>query len=271
MDEMNLREIQEAMVDNLKFVHAFCEEHGLTYYLAYGTLIGAIRHKGFIPWDDDNDIWMPRKDYEMLIKLCDAGALEGTPYRLCTRKRTQNYPYGIARLSNENYSYVTTRKYELQFDIGIFTDIYPLDNYCDSIEKAHELHGITSKINKDYARWSCWRGKNQIRTLPKIAAHVFLTLKYGMDYSQRVDDILYEVVKKYTTEEDAYIGVPIWGNFLRYPKTAFASKVLVSFEGEMLYAPCGYDDVLKAQYGDYMILPPEDKRTPSHGYKIYRK
>lgn len=273
MEELNLRQIQEAMVGNLKFIHEFCEKHGLTYYITYGTLLGAIRHKGFIPWDDDNDIWMPRKDFDKFVELCNNGALEGTPFVLCTREKTKNYPYGIPRLSNMNYAYIVTNSWEPQFDIGIFTDIYPLDNYCTDEEKALELFNATNKINKEYGRWLFWKGKNFFITIPRTMLYFYLRIKLGSDYSLKVNKRLYNKVKEYTTDDDKFVGTPTWNGarLHRYPKNAFKDKVLVDFEGEKFYAPVGWDTILKIPYGNYMELPPVEQRTPYHGYKIYKK
>lgn len=272
MEELNLRQIQEAMLGNLKFIHEFCEKHELTYYIAYGTLLGAIRHKGFIPWDDDNDVWMPREDFDKFVKLCNNGALEGTPFVLCSREKTKNYPYGIPRLSNMNYAYIVTNKWEPQFDIGIFTDIYPLDNYCDDEKKALELLDKTKKLNKEYARWLYGRGKNIFKTIPKYVVHNLLRLKLGNNYNEQIDKKIYLEIKKYTNINDPYVGVPSWdGRLLRHLKSSFKDRLIVEFENEKFYAPSGFDTILKDRYGSYMEFPPENERHPYHGYKIYKK
>ncbi|WP_173006648.1 LicD family protein, partial [Lactobacillus helveticus] len=126
MKELNLQEIQHAELKNFKFLDKLFKQNGFTYYLAYGTLLGAVRHKGFIPWDDDTDIWMPRKDYSAFLAYCKEHEDELKLFKLSTRENTKNYPYGVARFCNQEYKYVTTNSSENAFELGVFTDIYPL-------------------------------------------------------------------------------------------------------------------------------------------------
>ncbi len=110
MRKLTLNEIQAVELENLKIIDRICQEQGLTYYLAYGTLLGAVRHQDFIPWDDDTDIWMPRRDYEAFIAYCEHAL--PTPYRIVNRENTPGYPYGLARFSNQDYEFVSTKPSE---------------------------------------------------------------------------------------------------------------------------------------------------------------
>ena len=110
MHKLTLSEIQEIELDNLLTIDRLCQKLGLVYYLAYGTLLGAVRHQDFIPWDDDTDIWMPRRDYEQLIRYCEQNC--PAPYKLCTRKNSRDFPYGLARFSNLDYEFVSTNPAE---------------------------------------------------------------------------------------------------------------------------------------------------------------
>ena len=143
-DPLSLQEIQQANLSALVEIDRICRENRLRYFLAYGTLIGAVRHHGFIPWDDDVDIFMPRKDYDALHKILGDGIVNG--FKLCTRANTKHYPYYIPRFCNMRYRYETEQK-EPIFDIGAFVDIYPLDNYCSDMEHGREGKKLPERIN----------------------------------------------------------------------------------------------------------------------------
>ena len=101
--ELSLQEIQKGSLEILRIVAKICDKQGLIYYLAYGTLIGAIRHKGFIPWDDDIDIWMPRNDYKKFIEYFIKHKDELKPYELFSVYNNVDYPYEISRISDNRY------------------------------------------------------------------------------------------------------------------------------------------------------------------------
>lgn len=268
--ELNLKEIQDVMLSNLCYFHDFCEQNNLTYYLAYGSLLGAIRHQGFIPWDDDVDVWMPRKDFDRLLALYKDGKLD-KKYKLCNRENTNNYPYGIPRLANMEYKYVSTFNVEKQFDIGIFIDIYPLDNYCNSDEDVKEVNKCIKELRSKYFIYCCGKSDNKIIEIPKMLIHHFLHLVYGGGYSKKIDKKISKVLNKYTNDNDKYIGVPTWEIGKRYNKNFFGDRILKDFENKKFYVPVGYKEILTIEYNDYMSPPPPDKRVPNHGYKIYKR
>lgn len=134
MEELTLRQMQEGALNILKKLDGICREQGLRYFLFYGTLIGAIRHKGFIPWDDDLDVAMPRPDFDKLVAYCRRHRQELQPMQLMTVDDNPRYVYPIARFSDTRYrvKYQGIRDYGL----GLFVDIYPLDGCGDTEEEA---------------------------------------------------------------------------------------------------------------------------------------
>ena len=98
MRELSMTEIQTGSLEILKKIDAICNECNFRYFLAYGTLIGAVRHNGFIPWDDDIDIWMPRSDYDSFIQYCEKNKDNIRPFVLMSQYNNKNYPFGISRL-----------------------------------------------------------------------------------------------------------------------------------------------------------------------------
>ena len=134
MEELTLRQMQEGALNILKKLDGICREQGLRYFLFYGTLIGAIRHKGFIPWDDDLDVAMPRPDFDRLVAYCRQHRQELLPMRLMTVDDNPQYVYPIARFSDTRYrvKYQGIRDYGL----GLFVDVYPLDGCGNTEEEA---------------------------------------------------------------------------------------------------------------------------------------
>lgn len=272
MEELTLNEIQKASLGVLLKFHEICEKHNLTYYLAYGTLIGAVRHGGFIPWDDDVDVWMPRDDFDRFKAICNEENMQ--PYKLCTRSNTKNYTYYIPRFANMEYKYVTTSKNVKDFDIGVFLDIYPLDNYPDE-EKKEKLFKKIDKINRNYAIYVNGRSSsNVLKTFFKILIHFVLRLAHNNHYSSNVDNKIDKLIKANTISNDK-LGMYAWESTVdgkyAYKKEYFNNKMLMKFEEYKFWVPKEYDEILKYYYGNYMELPPENERVPYHNYKIYKR
>ncbi len=131
-NELSTREIQDVSLEILKQVADICEELNLRYYLMYGTLIGAIRHHGFIPWDDDVDIMMPRPDYERLLEFFEKNKIGDLT--VFSHENNDRYPYMIARISDDRY--VIECENEESIGMGVFIDIYPFDGLGNSREEA---------------------------------------------------------------------------------------------------------------------------------------
>lgn len=184
--ELTLSEIQgEALKVLIKF-DSLCKEHNWTYYIAYGTLIGAVRHQGFIPWDDDVDVQMPRKDFTELTEWCVNHEKELYPFKLCSVKTIKNYPYGLSRFANMQYKYETTSKQYLPFDIGIFIDIYPLDNYGNTYEEGLKICKKTCHLNYLlYEYYSGLGAKNFFKDIRNRVIHFGLKCFCGKTFPQK--------------------------------------------------------------------------------------
>lgn len=273
--ELTLQEIQKNSLEVLIQFDKICREQGISYCLAYGTLIGAIRHAGFIPWDDDIDVWMPRKDFEAFKSFCLQNEEQMWPYKFCCRENTQNYTYYIPRFCNQEYQYVSLNDKHKNPEIGIFIDIYPLDNYGASKEKGIELAKRISRINWKYAAYVDPKSdRGGFHNFTKYGIHFFMRIIYGKNYCLRTEEKINILLSKYTSKNDKMVGVPTWepeGYYIRYPKELFAENVECRFEGNMFFIPKGYDEILRMSYGDYMKLPPEEEQKPSHNYKIYKR
>ncbi|RRD02583.1 phosphorylcholine transferase LicD [Prevotella sp. OH937_COT-195] len=266
---LKIEEIQEVSLRILKRITSVCEEHGFRYTLAFGTLIGAIRHKGFIPWDDDVDILMPRPDYERFILYLTNHPIEDL--KVFNWKCVKNYPLGITRICDMRYRVLENNF--IDFDHGIFVDVYPVDGLANSYNDAKKAFDRTAK-ERDELFMSAIKKYREIRLVeffknPRLTLSKLRRRILGICYYQRK---LEEKVIKYTFEDYKYVGVPNW-NWARivFERDWFNDRVKVPFENDEFYITKHYDKMLREEYGDYMQLPPIEKRVYHHGYIAYRR
>lgn len=272
MEKISFRDAQLGAYEILKFLDAFCRKNNLTYFLMYGSLIGAVRDKGIIPWDDDIDIMMPRPDYDKLIQICSTENI--LPFKLFENSIVSEYPHPISRMSDQRYK--TNFANEKDYGIGLFVDIYPLDGVGDDLKKAHKL------IKKAYRNASlCFltsrkkfgrdNTKSKIRMAVKFPAYIWANLLGNHHYIKKS----IKLCKEYSYEESKYvsgIAQPFrecnGENKNIYLKEWF-EVMETEFEGRKFYIPKGYDKILKMGYGDYMVPLPENQRDTHHTYDTY--
>ncbi len=268
---LSITEVQNAALKILVELDSICKSYELLYTLTYGTLIGAIRHKGFIPWDDDIDIIMPRKDYEKLknyFKTTYRGNL-----KWCDRTTVKNYPYYIARVADMRYRYYTNINNQKDFDIGIFVDIYPLDNYCSTKAQALKLGKkiwFKNRLFDIYLNPRKTSGKLKIVIRNLIS--FYLHLIYGRHWNLYVDNQIKSLIDKNTKDTDKLVGVISqyeWKEIMK--KNWFKNYIEVKFEDNTFFMCEGYHQLLTSIYGDYMKMPDENKRIPTHNYTIIKR
>jgi lipopolysaccharide cholinephosphotransferase len=273
MELLTSRDIQVGSLEVLKKIDEVCKQLNLRYYLAYGTLIGAIRHSGFIPWDDDIDIMMPRYDYDKLVNYFIENKDELRPYEIINPMVNNKCPYTISRISDSRYKLIVDN--EEDYGIGLFVDIYPLDGAGNSEKEYKRLKNISSMLaslcflstRKSVKRENT---KSNIKYLIKFPAFV-LSKIIGKNFLMKK---LYNMASKCDYDNSKYIGCIIWASDdgLRgiFPKCWFDEIIDVEFESYYFKAPKDYDLVLKHGYGDYMKLPDEKDRIGHHYYDAYR-
>lgn len=273
MKEMTVQEMKDLQVEILSKVHGFCCENGIRYSMAYGTLIGAVRHKGYIPWDDDIDLLMPRPDYDRFIH-----SFNGTDERLTVFAPELNWDF-YAPYANvcDQSTLLDEGKNNSHRGIamGVKIDIFPIDGTATEKEtymkdKA-EINGhwvkilsykkaSTAAIFRKFglrAALKCLLYKVVYSPLPyaKLQKRInSLARKHGFDNSDFADLMCYSIMKD-----------------SRVKKTLFESYAPMEFEGRKFMALTEYDAFLHKIYGDYMQLPPEEKRVTHHTFKAYRK
>lgn len=240
----------------LDYVHQFCEEHGITYFLSSGSLLGAVRHGGYIPWDDDIDIYMPRKDYERLLREFKGNE----QFRLLDPAKEAHYYYTFAKVVD-----LRTRMIETEtegYEIGVFMDVFPVDYVPDDLkerERVYRRKKLLYKIrrckisnnNPLYSRWAYW-------------CYKLLPISVGqLNRMIRKLIVREEPTKFVCNMTEAGLGATHC-----FPAEAIASTVDIRFEDRIYKTMVGYKDFLACTYGDYMKLPPEDQRE-THKFTAY--
>lgn len=271
---LSLRDIQQASLQVLIKFDQICKEKGFKYFLFYGTLIGAVRHNGFIPWDDDVDVMMPRDDFDKFIDYAEKHDTELYPFKLHTRENTLNYYFGIPRFSDMRYRYYNESSIETDFDIGAFIDIYPLDNCGNSKKEAHKIWVGCNRRNFTYSRYvnKSIKGEKCFKRIIRYICFFVLRIIKGKNYNQRIEHIIRQYIMSKTSDSDRYCGVVSW-EIEQFDKRCLMNfeSIEHAFEGYYFSIPAAYDYILKTTYGDYMKLPPEDERHPSHSYRIIKR
>ena len=269
---LSMKEIQEVSLEILKKVANVCEEQGLRYSLAWGTLIGAVRHHDYIPWDDDVDIQMPRPDYLKLKDYFKQHAKELYPLRLFDNE-VKDYPYELVRVSNDNYVIETAN--EKNCGMGIFIDIYILDGVGNSFEEAWEYASKMCKYPRliflsTRKHYHFGTTKGFWKRMVKIPIYYYAKIKgkafFVRQMMKKVD------VNSYDKNE--YVGCVTWCERPKYAvikKSEFEDVIDLQFGKYLFKGPRAYDKQLRQWYGDYMQLPPEKDRIYHHLYKAYRK
>lgn len=270
--ELTLDQIHEVLLGNLKFFHRFCTQNNIKYFLAYGTLLGCIRHNGFIPWDDDVDVWMFRDDYERLRELFKSKGYQIENYKLCTKTSTDGYYYGIARISDQNYKYISLNDINYP-DMGTFIDIYPLD-YVRNEASFHRAYSRINYINRLFSIYTGSFSSSPMKNSIKRKMNSISRIIHKADYPAKVEAGINRIVTNEAKKSDRVnVAVPVWfttGQCI-FPYAWFKENELHDFETEQFFVPSYYHKILSKIYGDYMELPPLEKRIAYHKYKIIRR
>lgn len=262
MKAIELQELKKIELDIMEYIHGICVRNNIKYCIGYGTLLGAIRHKGFIPWDDDIDIVMPRPEYDKFVR--------------CMRKEP-NSKYILKTPDDEDYCYEfskvidnTTLVVEDDVEgsnIGVWVDIFPLDG----------LRGTDIVQEKLLYFYQRCRVASIYKSLPKSNAlirplmFVFWKLCKAIGPKFFLNKIV-KLSQKYSYDDSEFVGFcgDIYLENRLENRMWFEDIIDIPFEDRVFKAPASYDAYLKSLYGNYMQLPPEDKRVP-HRIKAYYK
>lgn len=255
-------ELKAIELEILLAVHNFCEEHQLKYYLWGGTLLGAIRHNGFIPWDDDIDIAMMRSDFEVFLSN-----FKSNTYEVSYCEAENSYPFWHAKVYHKGTEKIETIHYK-KGTFGVDVDIFILDSYTDE-----------SAVNAS-SDWRARQIKKYWRCLAPRYIRPWKSAVAGVVYRSILRVDANKIARAINKKAQAYgaggPGLMLYADCnvkkpLLLKREWFENRKHHVFEEKLLFVPENYDALLRACYGDYMILPPEEKRVTHHSFKAYYK
>lgn len=269
MTELSIEQCRPYLLGILSYVDTFCRENNIEYSLGYGSLIGAIRHKGFIPWDDDIDIIMTRDNYNKFIELHKYKKNENERYRIRKGYELANHLHAV--VSDEETIVIfqegtTDSKF---YKGGLWVDLFPLDNCCNELSyekkwtKIRQLRKM--QLLADFgALRDCSKWNRRIRNI----IHPFM-----YPFSGLISRCLNRVILNENSCDTNYVAsysVWYWKQKV-IPKSFFDNLITVEFEGYKYLAINEFDRYLRDLYGNYMQFPPEIQRVPKHKYKAFVK
>lgn len=265
MKEIDYKELRQLQLDILQRVHDFCTAHGIHYSLAYGTLLGAVRHGGYIPWDDDIDIAMLRPDYERFRK-----EFKDDIYHFCDCRDIEGMNIGFGKVED-------TRTLVIEggntVNLGVDIDVFPIDDLCDTLEESRRydryfnFNRFARQVkNREISIVKKWWKKPIVALLKVVfapfSAHKMTVEAVGKATAHVSPNSTYVgLVTDIVFDGRGIVEREIWSNFSP-----------ITFEGRTFMAVNDADAYLRHEYGDYMKLPPKSEQVPKHDFNaIYWK
>ncbi len=257
--EIDIKEMQDIEIKIMKYFHDFCEKNSIKYILAYGSCIGAIRHDGFIPWDDDIDVLVPIVDFDLLVSNSNLFSEE---YALKTINTDERYIYTYGKLADSNTR--LSESFDPDHNIGIYIDIFPVYSLPQNgFQRMLRFNWIQFlEILCIATRQPIVKGKNVFRTVvQRILGMIGKSIGLNKLNAQIVKN-----AKKTKYGSTSYYSVlpPNYGKKEIFNIDLFENRIIHKYENEAFFVSCFYDKYLHQLYGDYMQLPPDEKRVSHH-------
>ena len=261
MQAIGIEELKKTQKEILDEVVAFCNTHNIRYFLAYGTLLGAIRHKGYIPWDDDIDIHMPRPDYERFIELYNRN--QESNYRVITHELDKQYKVPFAKIYRKG---TLVREFMYKPNVfGVYVDIFPLDG----IKSKWQAYVCGQCIRCMYIKTMIFGNHQTLARKARLLATKMILLPFSSHFILNCMKFISTRYDYEKCEQTCSFGSRTATKEI-LPRNVFEDCITVTFEGSEYSAPKGYDRYLTQKYGNYMQLPPEEQRISTHDSQAYK-
>lgn len=268
MKHLTLKELQQFSLEILKDVAGFCERNGIKYSLGYGTLLGAVRHKGFIPWDDDVDIMMPREDYERFRTI-----YKSDRYSFIDSRNTSDCYIAFGRVCDMDRTLASSCIPWVKRDVGVWIDIFPVDRVPDdkgTFDRIYDSLMLLMKFNVGIRRvHAVSSSKFSIRKRLKIwmlkRTHPRLIKRDPADIVKDMNTII-SLVSPAKSGHWSQLCCPDVGTNEFFEDNEINEYIKLPFEDSEFFVWKGYDKILRDSYGDFMQLPPKNKRKPLQSY-----
>lgn len=262
MEKEVLQKVQKVQLEMAKEIKRVCDENQISYFLYRGTFLGAVRHKGVIPWDDDMDFGMLREDYDKFCRI--APEKLGEDYFFQTWHSDENYALPLGKVRKRGTLFVEAKSAVLQ-ENGIYVDIYPLDFAPVGEQKQKKLakkllHLFRMKLMKSgYTPW-----KEEERTIWKKRIGYLLYQIAAIPFSHKTLIRKYEQLVMAVPESDVIYEQSALPTVYYFDRSWCADLAEYPYEDTTFAGPKNYDAFLSSLYGDYMKLPPKEKRENRH-------
>lgn len=271
MNKMVIEEVKKCEYRLLCDIDDICRENKLRYTLCGGTLLGAIRHKGFIPWDDDIDIAMPRPDYNSFIEIVNN---ENTKMKVICFNSDKKFKDLYAKVYDPKTHIEETSVNRFGFECGVYVDLYPIDGLGDTYESAL-LQFKKSSIHRELLNAANWKSFKRSKT----HAWYYELIRFPFYCITRfinADKLIEKIERTYISNEfdsSRYVAI-VSGSYREkeiLPYDIYKDYIYIDFENRQFSAIKRYDEYLSNIYGDYMQLPPIEKQVTHHSFKAYYK
>lgn len=268
-----LKEWQNIILDIQRELHSICKEHGLRYFACGGTAIGAVRHQGIIPWDDDIDVSMPRPDYDRFVEICSKRDMGN--YELVSPRTTENYPLPFMKLCRRDTTLI--EEHDTPCILGVFIDIFPLDGTSADIAEATALkrryNRLWNKLEAISTRNTFLEYISLLKQPHEWGRFAVKTLGYFFNAQLRafllnqLDKISYS--HPFDEAENVIVYGGSYGEREIMPKSFCAgADIEMPFCHQTIMMPSGYKTYLTRIYGNYMQLPPKEKQVSHHFHAV---
>lgn len=239
--------MHDNLLHTLLAIDSVCREHGLRYYIIAGTMLGAVRHKGFIPWDDDADVALPRPDYEQLLAHANEWLPE--PYELVSGEQDKMYPYPFARIQDASTTYVLRRRFK--FAGGLPVDVFPLDGMTENplLRRWHYFKYTCVMKCLYFSTVDSSKHGKSVKSLLPLLMHKVVSQQWAHRYADKVQKEFDYESSRLVADHD---NKPSRGIL---PKEVYGEPIPVVFEGKQLMGVADADAYLRYCYGDYMKMP----------------